>query len=147
MLPSLTPYPLPLLACALSLSLSFSLLTWLLLSLSHACSPVLVTMSSIRLIIGFGFSVKAADWIETSGFMVVFGAYTALFGALSLLGIPVYLYGKRIRAWAVGTLATAEAALGGGDPPRNEGRSRASSSTRQGDDDSSRDQDKGCSGL
>jgi hypothetical protein len=104
-------------------------------------------MSSLRVIVGFGLSVKAADWIKESGFMVVFGIYVGLFCATSLLGIPIFFYGKRIRAWAGGFIGTRDEGSHS-DSERNEAEMElrehrnASSSTQLGDGDSSRDRTK-----
>ncbi|KLU82935.1 hypothetical protein MAPG_02002 [Magnaporthiopsis poae ATCC 64411] len=70
--------------------------------------PVLVNVSSFRLIVGFIMSFKATQWIQDIGFLRSFGIYGGAL-ALSCLGLPfVYFYGKRIRAWTAGTLAPSQ---------------------------------------
>ncbi|KAL8354867.1 hypothetical protein RB601_000577 [Gaeumannomyces tritici] len=67
--------------------------------------PVLVNVSSFRLIVGFIMSFKATQWVQDIGFLNSFGIYGGAL-AVSCLGLPfVYFYGKRIRAWTAGTLA------------------------------------------
>ncbi|KAK9781574.1 putative Major facilitator superfamily (MFS) profile domain-containing protein [Seiridium cardinale] len=67
-------------------------------------SSVLVTLYSLRLVIGFSFSVKATNWIQAIGFIPVFGIYAGLMAFAALLGILVSFYGKRIRVWTAGTI-------------------------------------------
>lgn len=80
---------------------------YLLLPFEHQLtpySPVLVNVSSIRLIIGFAFSFKATDWIQDLGFMTNFAIYGAALTGVSLLLPVMYIYGKPIRAWTSGRL-------------------------------------------
>ncbi|KAH8886736.1 MFS general substrate transporter [Thozetella sp. PMI_491] len=66
--------------------------------------PVLVNVSSFRLIVGFAMSFNATTWIEQLGFLESFGIYSGSLALVSL-GLPfVYLYGKRIRSWTAGQL-------------------------------------------
>jgi MFS family permease len=66
--------------------------------------PVLVNVSSIRLIVGFAMSFNATSWIENMGFLKSFAIYSGAL-AVSCLGLPfVYIYGRRIRAWTAGRL-------------------------------------------
>ncbi|KAM0820183.1 putative Major facilitator superfamily (MFS) profile domain-containing protein [Seiridium cardinale] len=65
---------------------------------------VLVTLYSLRLVIGFSFGVKATNWIQAIGFIPVFGIYAGLMAFAALLGILVSFYGKRIRVWTAGTI-------------------------------------------
>lgn len=72
-------------------------------------SPVLVNVSSFRLIVGFIMSFKATQWVQDIGFLASFGIYGGTLAA-SCLGLPiVYFYGKRIRAWTAGSLAPSSA--------------------------------------
>lgn len=66
--------------------------------------PVLVTMSSFRLIAGFLISFKSADMILAIGFLKTFGIYAAIMGLFSLMLPIVYKYGKRMRLWSAGKL-------------------------------------------
>ena len=66
--------------------------------------PVLVNVSSIRLVVGFALSFNATTWVQQLGFIRSFAYYSAALAAASL-GLPlVYIYGKRIRAWTGGRL-------------------------------------------
>lgn len=66
--------------------------------------PVLVNVSSFRLIIGFALSFDATTWVEQLGFLHSMAIYSGVLGLLSL-GLPlVYIYGKRIRAFTGGKL-------------------------------------------
>ncbi|EGY13625.1 hypothetical protein VD0002_g6572 [Verticillium dahliae] len=66
--------------------------------------PVLVNVSSIRLIIGFAMSFRVTDWIQDLGFMVNFAIYSGALAAVALLLPAMYIYGKRIREWTGGRL-------------------------------------------
>ncbi|KAF3768741.1 MFS general substrate transporter [Cryphonectria parasitica EP155] len=64
--------------------------------------PVLINISSFRLIIGFALSFDATTWVEQLGFMKSFCIYAAALGIVTL-GLPlVYFYGKKIRAFTAG---------------------------------------------
>jgi len=71
---------------------------------NRARRPVLVNVSSFRLIVGFALSFNATSWVENLGFLKSFGLYSAVLGAAALLLPVMYLYGKRIRAWTAGRL-------------------------------------------
>ncbi|KAK3307697.1 major facilitator superfamily domain-containing protein [Chaetomium strumarium] len=61
--------------------------------------PVLVNVSSFRLIIGFTMSFNATTWVEQLGFQRSFGFYSLAL-AVASLGLPVvFAFGKRLRAW------------------------------------------------
>lgn len=76
---------------------------------NHCDRPVLVNVSSFRLIIGFGMSFDATTWVQQLGFLRSFAIYSGALAFLSL-GLPlVYIYGKRIRAFTGGKLAGAYA--------------------------------------
>jgi hypothetical protein len=76
--------------------------------LTSVHSPVLVNVSSWRLIVGFAMSFKATDWVQDMGFLAGFGVYSAALAAASIIGLPiVYIYGKRIRDYTAGRLAPA----------------------------------------
>lgn len=69
--------------------------------------PVLVNVSSFRLIIGFAMAFDATTWVEHIGFMKCFSIYAGV-QALLTLGLPlVYFYGKRIRRYTGGKLDAA----------------------------------------
>ncbi|KAL2876156.1 hypothetical protein SGCOL_008699 [Colletotrichum sp. CLE4] len=66
--------------------------------------PVLVNVSSSRLIIGFIMSFNVTTWIEDLGFLKNFGIYSAALAGVSMLLPVMYKYGKPMRAWTAGRL-------------------------------------------
>lgn len=46
---------------------------------------------------GFLLSFYTNPWIERSGYTGAFGAMAGITGAVMILGLPLYFYGKRIR--------------------------------------------------
>lgn len=80
-----------------SLSLSF-----LIFADNNNHRPVLVTMSSFRLIAGFLISFKSADMILALGYLKTFGIYAIVMTAFSLMLPLIYKYGKRMRLWSAG---------------------------------------------
>jgi hypothetical protein len=71
---------------------------------ANCFSPVLVNVSSFRLIIGFILSFNVTTWIEQVGFLTNFGLYSAALGAAALALPFIYAYGKKLRAWTSGRL-------------------------------------------
>ncbi|KAK3381974.1 major facilitator superfamily domain-containing protein [Podospora didyma] len=71
--------------------------------------PVLVNVSSIRLIIAFFLSSHSVEWVATKGFLRTF----AVFGEVMIvasLGIPaLYFFGKRVRQWTAGRVGASKA--------------------------------------
>jgi MFS family permease len=61
--------------------------------------PILVVICAFRRFISFGTSYGVSNFIETAGYDGSFGTYAALTGPLGLLGIPIYLFGKRVRTY------------------------------------------------
>lgn len=66
--------------------------------------PVLVNVSSVRLMVGFALSFNTTTWVEQLGFMTNFAIYGGIMAGFGLGGIIMYIYGKRIRAWSAGRL-------------------------------------------
>lgn len=71
-------------------------------------SPVLVTMSSFRLIAGFLISFKAADTILALGYLKTMAIYSGIMLLFSIMLPWVYKYGKRMRLWSAGFLEKEE---------------------------------------
>jgi MFS family permease len=66
--------------------------------------PVLVNVSSIRIIISFFLSSQITPWVAQIGILNTFAIYGEALIVLSL-GIPVlYFTGKRIRIWTSGSV-------------------------------------------
>ncbi|ORY70914.1 major facilitator superfamily domain-containing protein [Pseudomassariella vexata] len=77
---------------------------YLIESYPNFAGPVLVTMSSFRLIAGFLLSFKAADWILAMGFIRTFLIYSGTMAGFAVMLPFVYKYGKRMRMWSAGQL-------------------------------------------
>jgi hypothetical protein len=66
--------------------------------------PVLVNVSSLRIIIAFFFASQATLWIMEKGPLQTFAIYAEAMIVLSL-GIPIlYFFGKRLRRWTAGSI-------------------------------------------
>ncbi|KAI1840992.1 hypothetical protein JX265_012869 [Neoarthrinium moseri] len=66
--------------------------------------PVLVNVSSIRIIIAFFLSSEVTTWVAEKGVLNTFAIYAEALLVLSL-GIPVlYFTGKKIRIWTAGSV-------------------------------------------
>lgn len=61
--------------------------------------PILVVITALRGFVSFGTSYGVARFIETDGYDGTFGTYAGLTALFGLFGIPVFLYGKKIRAY------------------------------------------------
>ncbi|OLN94171.1 putative MFS-type transporter C1271.10c-like protein 9 [Colletotrichum chlorophyti] len=67
--------------------------------------PVLVNVSSLRIIIAFFVASKATIWIAEKGALGTFALYAEAIIVLSL-GLPaLYFWGKRIRQWTAGSVS------------------------------------------
>lgn len=74
-------------------------ITYLLDSYPARAAPVLVVITAMRGFVSFGTSYGVARFIDTAGYDGSFGAYAGLTAGIGLLGIPVFIYGKRIRQY------------------------------------------------
>ncbi|KAL2816525.1 major facilitator superfamily domain-containing protein [Aspergillus granulosus] len=74
-------------------------ITYLLDSYPARAGPLLVIICAFRGIISFGTSYGTAPFIESHGYDGAFGTFAGLTAALGLCGIPIYFWGKRIRAF------------------------------------------------
>lgn len=72
-------------------------ITYLLDSYPTRAGPVLVVITAFRGFVSFGTSYGVAKFIETAGYDGSFGTYGGLTVLFGLLGIPVFIYGKKIR--------------------------------------------------
>lgn len=73
-------------------------ITYLLDSYPQRASPLLIIICAFRGFISFGVSYGIQPFIERNGYDGAFGTFGGLTAALGLLGIPVYIWGKQIRA-------------------------------------------------
>ncbi|KAI5928650.1 major facilitator superfamily transporter [Camillea tinctor] len=77
-------------------------------SYPQMAGPVLVNVSSLRIMISFGTSSQATVWVQQLGPAGLFGAYTAML-VIVALGMPVlFFYGKRLRMWTAGSVSKGE---------------------------------------
>ncbi|KAH6629615.1 major facilitator superfamily domain-containing protein [Boeremia exigua] len=74
-------------------------ITYLLDSYPARAGPILVVITAFRGFVSFGTSYGVAKFIETDGFNGTFGTYAGLTALFGLMGIPIFLYGKKIRAF------------------------------------------------
>ncbi|KAI9035857.1 putative MFS transporter [Aspergillus affinis] len=72
-------------------------ITYLLDSYPARAGPLLVIICAFRGIISFGTSYGTAPFVALHGYDGTFGTFAALTGFLGVLGIPVYIWGKKIR--------------------------------------------------
>ncbi|KAL5361522.1 major facilitator superfamily domain-containing protein [Aspergillus floccosus] len=72
-------------------------ITYLLDSYPSRAGPLLIIICAFRGIISFGTSYGTAPFIESHGYDGAFAVFAALTGALGLIGVPVYFFGKKIR--------------------------------------------------
>ncbi|KAJ5420553.1 hypothetical protein N7465_003072 [Penicillium sp. CMV-2018d] len=72
-------------------------ITYLLDSYPQRASSLLIIICAFRGIISFGVSYGISPFIDQSGYDGAFGTFGGLTGALGLLGVPVFIWGKKIR--------------------------------------------------
>jgi hypothetical protein len=51
----------------------------------------------LKNVIGFGYSYAINRWQAVWGYERAFGCFAGLYFAALLLGVPLYLYGKKLR--------------------------------------------------
>ncbi|KAI1502292.1 major facilitator superfamily transporter [Biscogniauxia marginata] len=69
--------------------------------------PVLVNVSSLRIIISFGTASQATVWVQQVGPAGLFGAYSVML-VIVALGIPaLFFYGKKMRKLTAGSVGKA----------------------------------------
>ncbi|KAE8362251.1 major facilitator superfamily domain-containing protein [Aspergillus caelatus] len=74
-------------------------ITYLLDSYPARAGPILVIVCAFRGIISFGTSYGTAPFVDLHGYDGTFNTFAALTGFLGLMGLPIYIWGKRIRAF------------------------------------------------
>jgi len=66
--------------------------------------PVLVNVSSLRLVIAFFLASKTTEWVAEKGLLETMAIYAEVMTVVSL-GIPLlYFWGKKVRNWTAGTV-------------------------------------------
>ncbi|CAI7572239.1 hypothetical protein N7533_004266 [Penicillium manginii] len=74
-------------------------ITYLLDSYPARTGPLLVIICAFRGFISFGTSYGTSAFVASHGYDGAFGIFGGLTGALGLLGVPVYIWGKQIRQY------------------------------------------------
>ncbi|KAH9887514.1 major facilitator superfamily transporter [Xylariomycetidae sp. FL2044] len=78
--------------------------TFVIESYPQLAGPVLVNLSSLRIILTFATGSRATIWIQQLGPMKLMCIYVGLL-CFSALGLPVlFFYGKKFRVWTAGIL-------------------------------------------
>ncbi|KAJ5623686.1 hypothetical protein N7490_012291 [Penicillium lividum] len=72
-------------------------ITYLLDSYSQRASSLLIIICAFRGIISFGVSYGISPFVDRNGYDGAFNTFGGLTAALGLLGIPVFIWGKKIR--------------------------------------------------
>jgi hypothetical protein len=74
-------------------------ITYLLDSYPARAGPLLVIVCAMRGIMSFGVSYGIQPMIAAKGYDGAFGIFAALTAAFGLLGVPIFIWGKNIRAF------------------------------------------------
>jgi len=74
-------------------------ITYLLDSYPARAGPLLVIVCAMRGIMSFGVSYGIQPMIQAKGYDGAFGIFAALTAAFGLLGVPIFIWGKNIRAF------------------------------------------------
>lgn len=64
---------------------------------SYLAADCFVIAAILRAVVGFAWSFFVAQWVEEKGAAEPFGIFALLMGVFSLLTVPLWLYGKRLR--------------------------------------------------
>ncbi|POS68680.1 major facilitator superfamily transporter [Diaporthe helianthi] len=73
-------------------------------SYSHVAGDCFVIVTILRSIISFAWTYFVADWVAQKGPAEPFGIFGMMLGIFSLLTIPLWLFGKRMRIATAGHL-------------------------------------------
>ncbi|KAK4570280.1 hypothetical protein LTR86_002360 [Recurvomyces mirabilis] len=91
--------------CFCFIGCNIAAITWLLDSYPARSGPVLIVICALRGFISFGTSYGVSQFIERAGHDGAFGAYAGLTAMFGLMGVPMFIWGKNIRAftgrWAI----------------------------------------------
>ncbi|KAI4715911.1 MFS general substrate transporter [Aureobasidium sp. EXF-10727] len=74
-------------------------ITYLLDSYPARAGPLLVIVCAMRGVMSFGVSYGIQPMIQAKGYDGAFGIFAALTAAFGLLGVPIFIWGKNIRAF------------------------------------------------
>ncbi|KAH8655282.1 major facilitator superfamily domain-containing protein [Xylariales sp. PMI_506] len=73
-------------------------------SYSYLAADCFVVVTILRAIIAFAWTFFVAEWIAADGAAEPFGIFAMLMGIFTLLTIPLWLYGKRMRMATAGIM-------------------------------------------
>lgn len=62
--------------------------------------PMLLVVAAGRGFISFGLSYATVPWVEKSGYEEPMRVFAIVCGVFALLGIPCYVFGRKIRVWS-----------------------------------------------
>ncbi len=62
--------------------------------------PMLLVVAAGRGFISFGLSYATVPWVEKNGYDGSMRVMAIVCGVFALLGIPCYVFGKRMRLWS-----------------------------------------------
>ncbi|KAI0973191.1 major facilitator superfamily domain-containing protein [Xylaria arbuscula] len=79
------------------IAVTITVITYLLDSYPQRAGSVLICICAFRGIIGFGVVYAITPFVEHNGYDGAFGTFGGLTFAFAVLGVPVYIWGKRIR--------------------------------------------------
>jgi len=57
----------------------------------------LVAVNAVKQLFAFGFSYGVVPWVTRNGFIGAFGAMAGIQAAVTLLGLVLWYFGKRLR--------------------------------------------------
>lgn len=77
--------------------------------------PVLVNVSSLRLIIGFFFGSLATTWVQEKGLLPTFVIYAETMIVVLLIMPILFFYGKKIRTYTAGKVKESSKSKGDAD--------------------------------
>lgn len=66
-------------------------------SYSHLAGDCFVAVCILRSVIAFAWTFFVSEWISSRGAAEPFGIFGMLMGLFSLLIVPLWVYGKRMR--------------------------------------------------
>ncbi|KAF7516619.1 hypothetical protein G7054_g14075 [Neopestalotiopsis clavispora] len=72
---------------------------------SYLAADCFVIAAILRAVVGFAWSIFVADWIQKDGAAEPFGIFGMLMGIFSLLAVPLWLWGKRLRIATASTFS------------------------------------------
>ncbi|PKS13123.1 hypothetical protein jhhlp_000465 [Lomentospora prolificans] len=83
-------------------------ITYVVDSWPKEAGPLLLIVAAGRGFISFGLSYATVPWVSTKGYDGAMRDLAIVCGVFSLLGIPCYIFGKKMRVWSQKTFWPAE---------------------------------------